>query len=123
MVSMNDPLLADFAKRVREKIEADIAREGAEAEALRQHMLPRVKAAVDGARSQGLLKRAWLFGSFAWGLPTDRSDVDLLVEGCPDPDALAAIIWRAADRAVHVVERERAPSTLIDRAEKDGIRL
>ncbi|HVZ32968.1 MAG TPA: nucleotidyltransferase domain-containing protein [Polyangiaceae bacterium] len=114
---------ADFAtlrQHIARAIEADLAREEAEAEALKARLLPRLQEAVVHARREQLCGRAWLFGSFAWGRPTESSDVDVLAEACPDPDALTAVLWRALDRAVHVVRAETAPSSLVQRACAEG---
>jgi predicted nucleotidyltransferase len=119
-----DPeLLPAFRRRVLEVIQADLDREAAEAEALRAELLPKVGEAVRAARAGGRCGRVWLFGSFAWGRPGGRSDVDLLVEGCADPDALAAEIWRAVDRPVHVLQAPEAPESLVERARREGCPL
>jgi predicted nucleotidyltransferase len=109
-----------FRRRVIEGIEADLAREKEQAEALRASVVPAVAKRVAAARYEGRCARAWLFGSFAWGDPTERSDVDLLVERCAEPDAFAAEVWRHIDRAVHVVEIERAPASLVERVLESG---
>ena len=72
------------------------------------------------ARRDGLCAAAWRFGSYAWRRPGERSDVDLLVDGCRDPDELAAILAAACGRDVHVVRREAAPDSLVTRALSDG---
>jgi len=114
---------ATFRRRVLENIEADLAREAAQAEALRAAVVPVVAEALGDARREGRCERTWLFGSFAWGQPTERSDVDLLVARCEDPDALAAEVWRKVDRAVHVVTLERAPESLVQRVLAEGLPL
>jgi predicted nucleotidyltransferase len=101
-------------------IEADLARETQQAEALRGSVIPVVVERIEQARRAGRCARVWLFGSFAWGEPRERSDVDLLVEGCADPDALAADVWRHVERAVHVVALERAPASLVERVLESG---
>lgn len=107
-------------RRVLQVIEADLAREAEQAESLRAAVLPLVAEAIHTARASGRCERAWLFGSFAWGRPTDRSDVDLMVERCDDPDALTAEVWRQVDRAVHVLQLERAPRSLVERVLEEG---
>jgi hypothetical protein len=109
-----------FRRRVLENIEADLVNEDRAAEAARAELLPKVADAVADARRRGECGRAWLFGSFAWGRPGERSDVDVLVERCADPDVLAAAIWRACERAAHVVPSETAPPSLIERAQRYG---
>lgn len=101
-------------------IEADLAREKEQAEALRASVVLAVAERVALARREGRCARAWLFGSFAWGEPTEGSDVDILVEGCADPDGFAAEVWRHVERAVHVVELERAPASLVERVLESG---
>lgn len=117
---MDLALLSAFRRRVVAVIEEDLAREEAEAQLRRDTTLPEVSRAVTEARAAGQCRRAWLFGSFAWGLPGERSDVDLLVEGCPDPDAIGAALWRAIHRPVHVIALEKAPSSLVERVLRDG---
>lgn len=120
---MTHELSQAFRRRVVAVIEEDLAREEAEAEVLRREVTECTRAAVERARLEGRCGRAWLFGSFAWGMPGQRSDVDLLVEGTPDPDALASFVWRAVDRPVHVVELEHAPVSLVERALNEGLPL
>jgi predicted nucleotidyltransferase len=109
-----------FRRCVIAGIEADLARETQQAEALRGSVVPVVVERIEQARRAGRCARVWLFGSFAWGEPRERSDVDLLVEGCADPDALAADVWRHVERAVHVVALERAPASLVERVLESG---
>jgi predicted nucleotidyltransferase len=115
-----DPLAAEMRRRVLAGIHADLEREHAESERLRSHVVPIVAAMVRAARARGECGRAWLFGSFAWGRPASRSDVDLLVEDCAAPDRLAAEIWRAVDRPVHVLVAARAPESLLERVQLEG---
>jgi predicted nucleotidyltransferase len=124
-MTTSDPaeLLRAFRARVRETVERDLAREAAASEALSAEVLPKLRESVGRAREEGECGRAWLFGSFAWGEPGERSDIDLLVESCPDPDGLAGKVWRACDRPVHVVELRSAPQSLVDRVLADGIEL
>lgn len=122
--SSPDPeLLRAFRRRWLAGIEADLRREQAEAEAERTRVLPLVREIIADARRRASCRRAWLFGSFAWSQPEPRSDVDLLVEGCPDPDALAAQIWTATGRPAHVVPLEEAASSLRERVLRDGVPL
>lgn len=109
-----------MARRVRAKIERDLASEDAAAEALRAEVLPRLRVAVETARADGLCTSVVLFGSYAWGRPGERSDIDLLVEGAPDPFVLAGRISAEVGLEVHAIARERAPATLVDRAVAEG---
>jgi predicted nucleotidyltransferase len=111
---------AVFAAAVRRKIARDLEQEDATAAALRLTVLPLVAAAVASARQEGLCREVWLFGSFVWGAPTERSDVDLLVAGCDDPMLLAGVVGKAAARAVHVVRLESADAGLRERVLRDG---
>lgn len=111
---------ATFRQRVLEVIEEDLAREDAETEALRADVVGRAAEVLAAARAEGRCGKAWLFGSFAWGRPGKRSDVDVLVEDCAEPDALAADLWRGTERPAHVVQRERAPAELAERVLADG---
>lgn len=115
-----DELLAAFARNVRERIARDLERERVEQDALQRRVVDAVVEAMESARRDGLCGRAWLFGSFAWGQPNERSDVDLLVEGVRDPDQLAAILSAKCRRDVHVIARERAPDSLAARAVATG---
>jgi predicted nucleotidyltransferase len=119
-----DPeLIEAFGRAVRRKFAEQAAREQAESEARRRAILPIVRQAVADARDQQVCGRAWLFGSYAWGQPGVRSDVDILAEDCPDSILLASIVGRACQLDVHVIEAESAPSSLRDRAMKEGLPL
>ena len=120
MALMEQPTWSDLARAAREKIARDLAHESDCAERLRALVIPAVAQAILVARRDGLCTAAWLFGSFAWGRPGERSDVDLLVEGCRDPDELAAILAAACGREVHVVRRSAADDSLVKRALTDG---
>lgn len=87
---------------------------------MRGEVVPAVRACLATLRQAGRCRRAWLFGSYAWGQPTGRSDVDLLVEGAAAPFSVAAEVGRATGRMVHVVPLEDAPASLVDRARTEG---
>ncbi len=119
-----DPsLLAAFREAVRAHLAEELEAERRSAEALRARVVPVVREALAGARRVGLCGEVWLFGSYAWGMPSDRSDVDLLAASCPDPEALASVVGRATGTDVHVVPAETAPRTLTDRVEAEGVPL
>lgn len=120
MATADEPTWSDFARVVRAKIARDLVREDERAEELRAVVLPAVAGALSRARRGGLCGAAWVFGSYAWGRPGERSDVDLLVEDCRDPDGLAASVASACERDVHVVTRSAAPVTLVARVLADG---
>lgn len=116
-------LLRAFASRVRSNIELELEREAETSRELRKTVVPRVHHAVESARASGMCQAAWLFGSFAWGEPRPDSDLDIMVQDCRDPDALAALIMRRTDRMVHVVVAESAPESLRARVLEEGMSL
>ncbi len=123
-VRLLDPeLVQAFRRVVRSRLEDQIAQERAEAEARRAAVLPLVRGGIDRARRAGACGRAWLFGSFAWGQPGERSDVDILVESCSDPFLFASIVGRACERDVHVVDWSDAPETLRQHVSARGLPL
>lgn len=71
------------------------------------------------------IRRAWLFGSLAWGEPHAESDVDLLIEGldaraaCAAERRVAAII----DAPLDLVREEEVPIGLVERVRREGICL
>ena len=119
--NLPDPeLLRLFRQAVRRTIEAQIAVERECADARRASIIPRVEECVDRARQAGLLTRAWLFGSYAWGQPGERSDVDILVVGCSDPIGMASLVGRACGLDTHVIDWQEAPESLRDRVMREG---
>ncbi len=44
----------------------------------------KLKEAIEQSPNRAIIKRASLFGSYAYGTPTEESDVDLLVEFEPN---------------------------------------
>ena len=119
-----DPeLLRAFGRAVRAHFEKEVAEERKAAEARRAAVLPKVRAALEQARAEGLCKGAWLFGSYAWGEPGERSDVDLLVEDCADPIAVASVVGRGCGLDVHVIRVSDAPPSLRDRVRDQGVPL
>lgn len=116
------PLLRALRERVDAKIRADLAAEEQAAEALRERVLNAVRRAIEEARRDDpSCGRVWLFGSFAWGQPSERSDVDLLVEG-PE-GALARRVEQASGRDVHAVGMAEAPASLRERVLNHGLPL
>lgn len=105
---------------MRAGLARQLAREAEASRALVAEVVPKVARAVSEARAHGLCQRVWLFGSFAWGEPGERSDVDLLVEGASEPFRLASLVSVACDRDAHVIELDRAPESLRERAQRDG---
>jgi len=70
-------------------------------------------------------RRVWLFGSFARGNPTDRSDVDIAVEGIAARDhfrAMAALA-RSLRRTVDLIRIEDLDSEDRDRLLRDAEEL
>jgi predicted nucleotidyltransferase len=116
-----DPaLLLAMRGRVRAKIAADLEREASEAEELRGRALRALVPALAQARAQQLCGEVWLIGSYAWGAPHEKSDVDLVAEGCRDPDLLAAVVGQRLGVEVHVIRLERAPEALRARTIGEG---
>jgi predicted nucleotidyltransferase len=119
-----DPeLLRAFREAVRAKIARDLAGEEAAVVARRLRVRPAIERGVAQARAEGLLSAAWLFGSYAWGEPGERSDVDLLVEGCHDPFLVAGVVGQLTGTEVHVVCLEDAPESLRERVLTEGVKL
>lgn len=119
-----DPdLLRAFGRAVRTHFENEVAEERKQAEARRDAVLPVVRSSIGRARAEGLCGDAWLFGSYAWGKPGERSDIDLLVDGCTDPFVVASVVGRACGLDVHVIELAEAPLSLKERVFENGVRL
>ncbi len=123
MTRQSPELLAAFHDTVRRRIEADLEQERAEAAAIRAEVMPDIRGAIEDARRRALCGRAWLFGSFAWGQPTDRSDIDVLAEDCTDGIPVAAVLTEHTGRLAHVVPIEDAPPSLRERVLSSGVRL
>ncbi|HVU51470.1 MAG TPA: nucleotidyltransferase domain-containing protein [Polyangia bacterium] len=64
-----------------------------------------------------------MFGSYAWGEPGERSDVDVFVEGRTDTMAIASIVGRACGVDVHVIDAAEAPESLKARVLAEGLPL
>jgi predicted nucleotidyltransferase len=124
MVSLPDPeLVQAFRCAVLRHFEQQVLREGEEAEARKSAIVPLVRQSIARARDEGLCQRAWLFGSYAWGRPGERSDVDILVDGCTDTFRMASLVGRACARDVHVVDWSDAPESLRQRVSAEGLLL
>jgi predicted nucleotidyltransferase len=119
-----DPvLLRALHRAVRRHLEQEIAQERAAAAARQVVVVPRVREGIAKARAKGLCHAAWLFGSYAWGEPGERSDVDVFVEGRADTTAIASIVGRACGLDVHVVDSTEAPESLKARVAAEGLPL
>jgi predicted nucleotidyltransferase len=121
--SSDAELLKAFREAVVKKIRRDLADDDRRAESLRAAVLPKLRRVLAGARARAECRRAWLFGSYAWGKPNERSDVDVMVEGCAEPFRLAAEVAKACNVEVDIVELERAAESLRDRALREGMPL
>ena len=118
---MPDPeLLRAFGRAIRQNLEEQIAKEREAAAARRAIVVPLVREAVARARAEGLCEAVWLFGSYAWGEPGERSDVDIFVEGRRDTIAIASRVGRACGLDVHVVDSVEAPESLRQRVHAEG---
>jgi predicted nucleotidyltransferase len=119
-----DPaLLEAFHRAVRRHFEAQVTNERAASAARKATVMPLVREGLARARAQGLCKAASLFGSYAWGEPGERSDVDIFVEGRADTIAIASIVGRACGLDVHVIDSEEAPESLRARVVAEGYPL
>jgi predicted nucleotidyltransferase len=119
--NLPDPeLLRAFSRAIRRHFDEEIARERDAAATRRSTILPLVREGIARARAEGLCDSAWLFGSYAWGEPGERSDVDIFVEGRTDTIAIASIVGRACGLDVHVIDASEAPESLRDRAMAEG---
>lgn len=116
-----DPeLLQVLRLAIQRHLTDEVAREREVAEARRAEIVPRVRQGIERARAEGACGRAWLFGSYAWGEPGDRSDVDVLVEGSRDSFAVASLVGRACGLDVHVIDMADAPESLKERVLLEG---
>lgn len=116
-------LLRAFRAAICAKIEREIAREQQTAERLRSDVLPGLRCGVQRARDEGLCQGAWLIGSYAWGTPTERSDVDLVVEEARDLTRIASLVGEQVRRHVHVIALAAASEELRRRALSSGVPL
>jgi len=105
-----------------------VARIAARQEAARSRgdaLRRQAREAVRALASDFGIRRAWLFGSLAWGEPHADSDVDLLVEGL-EPTLAARAEKRVAEMVqapVDLVRIEDAPPGLAERVKRDGLLL
>jgi predicted nucleotidyltransferase len=119
-----DPaLLRAFRAAICAKIEREIAREQQTAERLRSEVLPRLRRGVERARDEGLCQGAWLIGSYAWGTPTERSDVDIVLEKAGDLTRIASLVGEEVRCQVHVIPLGAASEELRQRAISSGVPL
>lgn len=113
--------IAEMAARLRQVAAERQARANARADELRQHLPAAKQLLVErfGAR------RVVLFGSLASGNVTDRSDVDLAVEGLQPDGYFTALadLTGLFDSPVDLVEIERAPASLLARLQLEGREL
>jgi predicted nucleotidyltransferase len=116
-------LLRAMRRAARAAAERQIADETMLAEQRRAVVLPRLRRVVAALRGRGRVEKVWLFGSYAWGLPDERSDVDLLVQGSDDPFGLAGEVAAEVRLDVHVIERARAAPSLVARVDEEGMPL
>jgi predicted nucleotidyltransferase len=97
------------------------ARAEARAEAIRRR-LPAARQLLTGRYGA---RRVRLFGSFARGTTTERSDVDLAVEGLQPEGYFRAIadLTGLLEAPVDLVELETAPESLRLRVDLEGVEL
>lgn len=121
--SLDPELLLAMRCAARAEAERQLREEGRLAAALRERLMSRLRPVIDDLRSSGLLRGAWIFGSYAWGTPTEASDVDLLIESDRDALYIATEVSRAIGLDVHALARDSAPTTLLARISAEGIAL
>jgi predicted nucleotidyltransferase len=109
------------AASVVARIEARQRAASQRADLLREQAALAVRALV----AEFGIRRAWLFGSLAWGDPHGESDVDLLVEGLGSSMAAAAErrVAGIIDGPVDLVRVEEAAPGLVERVRREGICL
>ncbi len=111
----------EMAASWRQRQAARKVRSDARAQAIRDRLPAAKRLLMDrfGAR------RVVLFGSFARGDTTERSDVDFAVEGLEHLGYFPAIaaLTGLLDSPVDLVELERAGSSLLARIELEGVEL
>jgi len=120
---LHAPLFGAFRRRVDACIAQQLQREEGRAETLRGAVLQAVREGVAQARRQGCRARIWVFGSFAWGRPAVRSDVDLLVETQSEVERVAQAVAAHCSRPLHVLAADRADRTLMARVMTEGVEL
>lgn len=113
--------IEEMAEHLR-RLEAERReRAGARAQTIRSRLPAAKKLLTEkyGAR------RVVLFGSFARGTTTERSDVDLAVESLLPEGYFTAIadLTGLLDTPVDLVEIEKAPQSLRTRIEHEGVEL
>ena len=100
-------------------------------------LTPEMRVAVEKARAEAKrlaqiladeygVKRAYLFGSFAWGNKVrPESDIDLAVEGLPPGELFPADarVSRATEYSIDLVRLDSLPTRLHSRVLKSGILL
>lgn len=116
-----DPSHEAFREAVLAKIRRDLEAEARTSARLRTERLSLLRGLVLSARADGVCGEVVLFGSYAWGQPTERSDVDLLIEG--DTRELAWRVGRTLGCEVDAWRIQDAPETLVERARAEGIAL
>ena len=113
--------IAEMAARLRQVAAERKARANARAATLREHLPAAKRLLVDrhGAR------RVVLFGSLARGDVTERSDVDLAVEGMQPAAYFTALadLTGLFDSPVDLVEIERASASMLARLQLEGREL
>jgi uncharacterized protein len=112
-----DEMAATWRRRQAERK----ARGDVRAQAIRE----RLPAAARLLRERYGARRIALFGSFARGDTTERSDVDLAVEGLQHLGYFSAIadLTGLLDSPVDLVELEQAGPSMLARIELEGIDL
>ncbi|MBM4321058.1 MAG: nucleotidyltransferase domain-containing protein [Deltaproteobacteria bacterium] len=99
--------------------------EAAEREARRAKLLQLVPEVVEQLRARFGVRRAWLFGSLAWGGWHAGSDVDLALDGLAADDLGEASAQAAAQlgHPVEVFRIESLPTSFVERIRREGTEI
>jgi predicted nucleotidyltransferase len=90
-----------------------------------EHLREKARSELEMARLGGLIERAWLIGSLAWGQPGSGSDVDIVVAGlgADQVDALWARLSRALGDQLDLLRLEELPPSFRARVLAEGVLL
>jgi predicted nucleotidyltransferase len=108
-----------LARTLRARHAARLARAEVRAEELRRRLEPEVRALL----AEGLVRRAWLIGSLAWGGFDATSDVDVVVEGLEER-ASPAVWGRLGDALgveVDLLRLESLEAAFAERVRERGV--
>jgi predicted nucleotidyltransferase len=101
------------------------AEERRRAESRAQELRAGIRHTIAEAISRGIIRRAWLVGSLAWGGFDRTSDVDLVVEGLCSEKSSTMWDQLSAELGVRVdlLRLESLPPGFTDRVRSEGVPL